>query len=75
VKIYVYFADGTSGAVSSSELEEMIKSKRIYAFRRYGEWVRVDYDSLRGQGGEYVGPERREDLIKFEPQKKDTDNS
>jgi hypothetical protein len=73
--IYVYFADGTSGAVSSSELEEMIKSKRIYAFRRYGEWARVDYDSIRGQGGHYDGIERREDLIKFGHQKKDTENS
>jgi hypothetical protein len=73
--IYVYFADGTSGAVSPSEIETMIKSKRIYAFRRYGKWVRLDYDSIRGQGGHYNGPERREDFIKFEPLKKDTDDS
>jgi hypothetical protein len=61
MKISVYFADGSSGAVSSTELEVMIKSKRILSFRRYGEWVRVDYDTLRGRGGNYDGPERRED--------------
>jgi hypothetical protein len=60
MKISVVFSDGTSGAVSSAELETMIKSKRIMAFRRYGEWVRVDFDPVRGQGGEYDGPERRE---------------
>jgi len=59
MKISVVFSDGTSGAVSSNELETMIKSKRIMAFRRYGEWVRVDFDPTRGEGGNYDGPERR----------------
>jgi hypothetical protein len=48
MKISVVFSDGTSGAVSSTELESMIRSKRIMAFRRYGEWVRVDFDPVRG---------------------------
>ena len=70
--IMVYFADGTSGSIGRSELETMIKSKRILAFRRYGEWVRLDYDSIRGKGGHYDGPERREDYIKFQPLHNDT---
>jgi hypothetical protein len=61
MKIPVYFSDGSSGVVSSTELEVMIKSKRILAFRRYGEWVRVNDDAIRGSGGNYIGPERREE--------------
>jgi len=59
MKISVFFVDGSSGAVSAEELETLIKSKRIMSFRRYGKWVRVDNDPVRGQGGKYEGPERR----------------
>ena len=59
MKISVFFVDGSSGAVSAEELETLIKSKRIMSFRRYGKWVRVDYDPVRGQGGNYEGPDRR----------------
>lgn len=66
MKISVFYSDGTSGAVGASELETLIKSRRIIGFRRYGEWVRVGYDPVRGQGGQYHGPERREDYVKYE---------
>ena len=61
MKISVFYVDGSSGAVRAEELETLIKSKRIMTFRRYGEWVRVDYDPVRGQGGDYKGPDRRGD--------------
>ena len=59
MRISVFFVDGSSGAVRAEELETLIKSKRIESFRRYGEWVRVDSDPVRGQGGNYEGPDRR----------------
>jgi hypothetical protein len=61
MKISVFFVDGSSGAVCADELETLIKSTRIMSFRRHGEWVRVEYDPVRGQGGNYKGPDRRGD--------------
>lgn len=59
--ILVQYKDKTFDAVSNKELDALIASERIIAFRRAGGWVDISKAPLRGQRspGEYQGPERR----------------
>ncbi len=41
------------------KLDELISTGRIKAFRRSSGWVIIGHDALRGEGGQYSGPERR----------------
>ena len=59
--ILVQYSDKTFDAVSSKDLDMLIASRKIIAFRRSGGWVDVSRGPLRGQGARqiYAGPERR----------------
>lgn len=59
--ILVQYSDKTFDAVSNKDLDMLIASQKIIAFRRSGGWVDVSKGPLRGQGSrqEYAGPERR----------------
>ena len=46
--------------VDARDLRRLIAENRITSFRRRDGWVKVDDGPLRGDGGDYGGPERRE---------------
>ncbi|RQW87300.1 MAG: hypothetical protein EHM79_08130 [Geobacter sp.] len=55
----IYQKEKRFGAVHSSRLASLIHSGQLFAFRRAHEWVVVENDPVRGVGGSYSGPERR----------------
>jgi hypothetical protein len=55
----IYKNDKRCGAVHRSRLDFLIRSGLLFAFRRENEWVIVEKDPVRGMGGNYAGPERR----------------
>lgn len=55
----IYQSDKRFGAVHKFRLEKLIKSGQLFAFRRANEWVIVEKGPVRGAGGSYSGPERR----------------
>jgi len=57
--IKVIYMDNSAGVVKASSLEQLIITRRIVAFRRSEGWVKIGRDPVRGKGGEYEGPERR----------------
>ena len=64
MKIVVKYEDRGPGVVRADELEELIQSKKIVAFRRSDEeWVNIGVDEIRGKGGKYKGPERRGNVL------------
>ena len=58
----IYQNEKRFGAVHSSRLDSLIHSGKLFAFRRAHEWVVVENDPVRGGGGSYSGPERRNTL-------------
>jgi hypothetical protein len=60
--IPVIFSDNSPGQAKTEELDELINNRKIISFRRSGRWVRVGLDPVRGDGGRYKGPERRNNL-------------
>lgn len=63
MKIRVIFRDKTAGLVQPSELNQLIEEEKIAAFFRAEGWVDVEKGPVRGEGGEYQGPERRSESI------------
>ncbi len=59
MNIQVIYFDETPGLVKVERLDELIRTRRIQAFRRSEGWARVGRDPVRGFGGRYEGPERR----------------
>jgi hypothetical protein len=57
--IKVIYMDNSAGVVKASSLEQLITTRRIVAFRRSEGWVKIGRDPVRGKGGKYKGPERR----------------
>lgn len=58
--ILVHFKNNTFAFVPHNELDELIASDDIIAFRRQTGWVELGKDPLRGQSAAaYQGPERR----------------
>lgn len=57
--IKVIYMDNSAGVVKASSLEQLIIARRIVAFRRSEGWVKIGRDPVRGNGGKYKGPERR----------------
>jgi hypothetical protein len=55
----IYQSDKRFGAVHTSRLDYLIHSGLLFAFRRAHDWVIVGKDPVRGVGGDYSGPERR----------------
>ena len=64
MRILVKYKDLKSGVVRADELQELIQSEKLLAFRRDDdEWVRIGVDPVRGMGGRYRGPERRGNVL------------
>jgi hypothetical protein len=59
MKIPVIFSNSTCGVVDAEDLEGLLKARKIVSFYRSSGWVRVAFDPIRGIGGKYSGPDRR----------------
>lgn len=57
--IRVLYNDNRSGTVKDYQLNDLISAGKIVAFRRSSGWATIGHDPVRGKGGEYHGPERR----------------
>lgn len=57
--IPVLFNDNQYKLVSGNELDQLLTTGKIKAFRRSSGWAIIGQDPLRGNGGNYTGPERR----------------
>ena len=65
--ILVHFKSNNFGYVENSELDTLIESDAIYAFKRENTgWVQIGKDPIRSTGVKQPceGPERRASLIK-----------
>jgi len=60
MKIYALSGFDTIEKVNAKDLRCLIAENRITAFKRADGWVTVGEARLRGDGGDYDGPERRE---------------
>jgi hypothetical protein len=60
MKVYVLTDFDNVEKVNAKELRRLIADNRIAAFKRADGWVNVDEGPIRGSGGDYDGPERRE---------------
>ena len=60
-EILVKYINGAFGVVATKELDELIASEKILAFKRIDEWVYISIGRLRGKRATtfYSGPERR----------------
>ncbi len=63
MRIPVIYCNNTCGVVDSGELDELLDARKIVAFYRSSGWVRVAFDPIRGMGGKYSGPERRNNRL------------
>jgi hypothetical protein len=60
MKIKVQFSVDDVGTVDARELGRLIADNEILAFERFGGWVKIGVDPIRGDSGtSYDGPERR----------------
>ena len=59
MKVQVIVNYDTVEKVDAKELRHLIAEEKILAFHRAEGWVKVNAGPLRGDGGEYGGPERR----------------
>ncbi len=55
----VIYEDDKHDMVKDYLLERFIESGKIRKFKRSDGWVTVGVDLIRGKGGDYKGPERR----------------
>ncbi len=60
--IYVQYHDGGYDVVDAPTLDNLLAGRYLRKFYRRSEerWVDVSCDPVRGSGGEYSGPERRQ---------------
>ena len=58
--IRVIFGDKRTGLLEARKLGRHIVNGEILAFRRLDGWARVGCDAVRGFGGAYQGPDRRD---------------
>lgn len=58
-KMPVIFKDNHYETVTGNELDKLLETGKLKAFRRSTGWVVIGRDALRGSGGMYVGPDRR----------------
>ncbi|MHC1698127.1 MAG: GSU3473 family protein [Geobacteraceae bacterium] len=62
----IYQSENRFGAVHKFRLESLINSGQLFAFRRAKEWVLIENGPVRGAGGHYSGPERRNSALCYE---------
>lgn len=60
MKIYTLSGFDTIEQVNVKDLRQMIADGRISAFKRADGWATIGIHPVRGDGGDYDGPERRE---------------
>jgi hypothetical protein len=62
IMIYVQYQDHSYDVVDGPTLDRLLLGKAVRQFYRRSEerWVNVYYDPIRGLGGTYSGPERRQ---------------
>jgi hypothetical protein len=60
MKIYALSEFDTVEKVDAKELRRLIAHDMIAAFKRADGWIKTAEGPLRGSGGDYDGPERRE---------------
>lgn len=60
--IYVQFQDKNWDIVDACTLDKLLSSKGLLRFYRRSEerWINVYQDPIRGLGGDYSGPNRRQ---------------
>jgi hypothetical protein len=60
--VYVQFQDKSWDVVDAHTLNKLIASKGLLRFYRRSEerWINVYQDQIRGLGGDYSGPNRRQ---------------
>jgi hypothetical protein len=58
-EIEVIYNNNKRGILKSYQLDKLIELGKIKKFRRSDGWVTVGVDPIRGNGGNYDGPERR----------------
>lgn len=60
--LYVRYQNNDYDVVDAQTLDNLISGKRVRQFYRRSEerWINVSSDPIRGLGGEYSGPERRQ---------------
>jgi len=60
--LYVQFHDNNWDVVDARTLDKLIAGKDLLRFYRRSEqkWVNVYRDPIRGLGGDYSGPDRRQ---------------
>jgi|Deesub1362A_J573_1020465.scaffolds.fasta_scaffold00956_12 hypothetical protein len=57
--IRIRYRDGRYDMVKPFILDRLIAERSIEGFHRSEGWVTIGRDRIRGDGGEYHGPERR----------------
>jgi len=59
--LWVRYTNGTDDVVGQKMLDDLLARNEIVQFYRPSEsrWVALGIDQIRGNGGRYVGPERR----------------
>ena len=66
--IPVLFNNNHYKLVSGNELDQLLPTGRVKAFRRSTGWALIGHDPLRGKGGKFgkfKGPERRKQRVRF----------
>ncbi|MGD0231150.1 MAG: GSU3473 family protein [Syntrophorhabdales bacterium] len=66
--LWVRYVNGGSDVVGQKMLDDLLARNEIAQFYRPSEsrWVTLGIDRIRGDGGRYLGPERRV-IPKIEP--------
>ena len=65
MRIYVIFADGTTGNVNRDTLDHLIRENGVIAFRRSEGWVQIGYDPIRSAEQCMMWLGNRRDDIRF----------
>lgn len=60
--LHVQYKDFKYDFVNTRALDELLAGKRLLQFYRPSkkDWVNVYRDPIRGMGGDYLGPDRRQ---------------
>jgi len=60
--LHVQYQNDKYDYIGTHILDRLLNKKSLIGFYRPSEerWVNVYYDHIRGEGGDYVGPDRRQ---------------
>ncbi len=59
--LWIRYTNGTDDVVGQKLLDDLLARNEVAQFYRPSEsrWVTLGIDPIRGDGGRYIGPERR----------------